>query len=1212
MPQIKPPGSASSMWIQVPMPTPVQSGGGPQSGMAGGGGARQPQQQQPMMPMGPKVWTPPPLLLLPHDDTGDDQPDPYGTGRGGPPPGMSRYARPGRAEHFSVWTDHDPHTTEPTLNAAHAAHEQAYTSPTLENLRAYQKAIGRALPDLAPGGHPLWERGQAEAAFVSRLLSHMHSTGSTYVPSDQVGFLRSIHDAPWDDAPRLVYADWVQEHGDPLADKVAAHIRTHTKLARAIRSGGRLPPALVAQYQQTMAGHGSPRVGELSMTPDEVNAGRQRFLTGMLGDVVKQANARRKLNGQRRYALDGARAPIPLEPVDPEERQRMARMAAEQRERHEANMAAIRARQGQPRPPRPEQWRADQLARPGRPRRYSMADLAGVYHATADKPHDHQQWMALSDILQDQGAPETGQAIQQLMHGERWHNFANEPTMRVDMHGFQGLRDRASEEPITGHVGGVGVQLHMVTGHTRRGRPMKDVYLLHVHRPPRPPGGQFVGAPAPGAAARMSDTFGIATVGRRQAAGILREMTPTSPFAKDRERALALAAHLESLRPDQEVSPEFFPRRAAVRAYQARGGTNPDPRGVPFARPGQPRRYSAEAVRGIWNAIASGGAHDPAHWNALADAALEAGHEGLAHVAAALGDPSRSEHVPGWTGEPTDQGTRMQHVPPFAGNWGRGDGEEVVGRVGPVQVRMIPIQSGGAGAGGTPVGRGHAVYLSHPSGRLGVAYTPEEVSRKLIAELRARPGGGGGGGPERFGREHTAGVHANLAAGDPKDKGMWGILGDTFMDGGADGWHHLMRKFADPQTPVTLSSHGIKLRHDPHNLLNAAGHQPGLGYGDGDWFELRRDGVPVRVQRHLMPEDAPGIPRGTPVYHAAVMSPPMDFNAGHAPYVMADTTLHPAEVAELMDEANEPAGQVPYLPDIERYRSGTSARAFPYLADEYPALDATVPERLRDRVGQAYPEPQGHSEHFSRGYTADALVRAARLAPHDDAPKLVLADHLDESGDADAAHALREFVRLGLKGASQQQRNAGGPDVTRVWKRVRDLLGSVPPAVDPETLGRNVVSRTSFGATNLARRFVPHPSPGGWFYRPTRTFVLDRGEVPPGGYETIDGPLDGAPVPQEHVEVLEGLRPHPNHAAAAPTPEQFSAWKAPGGGMVVRGIYEPGGRFVAAEAGGQFGPLGKVRRLLSAMRRKRRMRGGPGVVPGRVPTFGTPNGAFPI
>jgi uncharacterized protein (TIGR02996 family) len=43
--------------------------------------------------------------------------------------------------------------------------------------------------------------------------------------SDDTELLRAIRDAPFDDAPRLVYADWLAERGDPRGAFIAAQIR---------------------------------------------------------------------------------------------------------------------------------------------------------------------------------------------------------------------------------------------------------------------------------------------------------------------------------------------------------------------------------------------------------------------------------------------------------------------------------------------------------------------------------------------------------------------------------------------------------------------------------------------------------------------------------------------------------------------------------------------------------------------------------------------------------------------------------------------------------------------------------------------------------------------------------------------------------------------------------------------------------------------------
>jgi uncharacterized protein (TIGR02996 family) len=43
--------------------------------------------------------------------------------------------------------------------------------------------------------------------------------------SDEAAFLNAILAKPTDNAPRLVYADWLNERGDPLADAKAGYLR---------------------------------------------------------------------------------------------------------------------------------------------------------------------------------------------------------------------------------------------------------------------------------------------------------------------------------------------------------------------------------------------------------------------------------------------------------------------------------------------------------------------------------------------------------------------------------------------------------------------------------------------------------------------------------------------------------------------------------------------------------------------------------------------------------------------------------------------------------------------------------------------------------------------------------------------------------------------------------------------------------------------------
>jgi uncharacterized protein (TIGR02996 family) len=51
------------------------------------------------------------------------------------------------------------------------------------------------------------------------------------IVEEESAFLRAIADAPDDDAPRLVYADWLEERGDPRAD----YVRVVAQIAGRVR-----------------------------------------------------------------------------------------------------------------------------------------------------------------------------------------------------------------------------------------------------------------------------------------------------------------------------------------------------------------------------------------------------------------------------------------------------------------------------------------------------------------------------------------------------------------------------------------------------------------------------------------------------------------------------------------------------------------------------------------------------------------------------------------------------------------------------------------------------------------------------------------------------------------------------------------------------------------------------------------------------------------
>src|SRR5262245_32529246 len=69
--------------------------------------------------------------------------------------------------------------------------------------------------------------------------------------SDEAAFLRAILADPADDAPRLVYADWLDEQGTPEAAARAAFLRTTAAHAAAARAGARNRKALKKQLHET-------------------------------------------------------------------------------------------------------------------------------------------------------------------------------------------------------------------------------------------------------------------------------------------------------------------------------------------------------------------------------------------------------------------------------------------------------------------------------------------------------------------------------------------------------------------------------------------------------------------------------------------------------------------------------------------------------------------------------------------------------------------------------------------------------------------------------------------------------------------------------------------------------------------------------------------------------------------------------------------------
>src|SRR5262245_33777618 len=81
--------------------------------------------------------------------------------------------------------------------------------------------------------------------------------------TDKDALLRAIHDTPEDDGPRLVYSDWLEQHGDP---ERAEFIRLQCELARPGRTSARRK-RLQAREQELLKGHRERWLGKLRKSP---------------------------------------------------------------------------------------------------------------------------------------------------------------------------------------------------------------------------------------------------------------------------------------------------------------------------------------------------------------------------------------------------------------------------------------------------------------------------------------------------------------------------------------------------------------------------------------------------------------------------------------------------------------------------------------------------------------------------------------------------------------------------------------------------------------------------------------------------------------------------------------------------------------------------------------------------------------------------------
>jgi uncharacterized protein (TIGR02996 family) len=78
------------------------------------------------------------------------------------------------------------------------------------------------------------------------------------ITNDEAALLAAVCSRPDDDAPRLVYADWLDEHGRPAR---AALIRAEVEGVRELAAGRRLSATLVRRLREARAGCPRPLAG---------------------------------------------------------------------------------------------------------------------------------------------------------------------------------------------------------------------------------------------------------------------------------------------------------------------------------------------------------------------------------------------------------------------------------------------------------------------------------------------------------------------------------------------------------------------------------------------------------------------------------------------------------------------------------------------------------------------------------------------------------------------------------------------------------------------------------------------------------------------------------------------------------------------------------------------------------------------------------------
>jgi uncharacterized protein (TIGR02996 family) len=123
----------------------------------------------------------------------------------------------------------------------------------------YSRGLGR-LSRFAPTGNAI-----ASSTILTRQVIHEIPPARTEAMTHEEAFLEAIREQPDDDTPRLIYADWLEEYGQP---ERAEFIRV--------------------QCEKERVPEGSPRWFDLSIREEELRAAYEHEWLGPFGGIIEQ------------------------------------------------------------------------------------------------------------------------------------------------------------------------------------------------------------------------------------------------------------------------------------------------------------------------------------------------------------------------------------------------------------------------------------------------------------------------------------------------------------------------------------------------------------------------------------------------------------------------------------------------------------------------------------------------------------------------------------------------------------------------------------------------------------------------------------------------------------------------------------------------------------------------------------------------------------